>query len=132
MTTPVIPLLGGAVLLAAACALPGAARIGSSDRLTCALEVEQHAGMLAVRAVVEARRPVAGRFDLQLKKQDRDGTADLGQSGAFSLKAGERAVLNDVAISGRARDLRAGFTVTTPEGVLRCPVLVDGVAREET
>ena len=113
-------------------AATGAALTGGDAPLRCALEIDEKAGMIAARAVVEARTSVAGRFDLALERRNAAGIVDLGQAGDFSLRRGERAVLNDVAISGRARDLHARFTVTTGGRVLDCPISVNGIVIEET
>jgi hypothetical protein len=111
--------------------LAAAAAPDEHDAVRCALEIEEQGHETRLQAVAIAEKRLEGRYTLHLARQDPAGTVDLGQSGDFALMAGERGVLTEVVLSGRARDLTASLSVETDERKLRCPVVLNGIAIEE-
>lgn len=97
----------------------------------CALEIEEKGHETRVQAVVFGEMRLEGSYTLDLVRQDLAGTVDLGQSGDFALMAGERAVLTEAVLSGRARGLAASLSIETGAHKLHCPVVLNGISTEE-
>lgn len=121
-TLAVVAAAGGAHLAAdTEAALPG-----------CSLAIDERGGSVHVHAVIESHTPMHGTYEMRLTRKASAGTIDLSQSGPFAVAGGDRTVLNEATLNGRARDLDAGLTMKTGGRTLRCPVLVNGTPKEET
>lgn len=120
MSHLVIPLIGAASVLAAACAIPASSE-RSAAPAPCGVEISERHGMVTVRAVVESDTPLSGAYALDLTRKTAGGTVEMTQGGAFVASAGQRTVLNEAVLSGRARDIDARLTLRTDRGVLTCP-----------
>lgn len=123
--------LAGAVAVVVAA---GGAHLAADTQATlpgCSLAIDAQGGLVHVRAVIESPTPMHGTYEMTLRRTARAGSIDLSQSGAFAVAAGDRTVLNEATLNGRARDLDAGLTLTSGGRTLRCPILVDGTPKEE-
>lgn len=121
---------GSVAVIAAA----GSAHLAADTQASlpgCSLALDERGGSVHVHAVIESATPMHGTYEMRLKRKASAGTIDLSQSGPFSIAAGDRAVLNEAVLNGRARDLDAGLTMKTGGKTLRCPVLINGTPKEE-
>lgn len=130
MSHPFLMLAGAVAVVAAA----GGAHLAADTRATlpgCSLALDERGGSVHVHAVIESPAPMQGTYAMRLRRNASAGTIDLSQGGAFAVAAGDRVVLNEAVLNGRARDLDAGLTMTTGGRTLRCPVLINGTPKEE-
>ncbi|KUF10239.1 curli-like amyloid fiber formation chaperone CsgH [Pseudoponticoccus marisrubri] len=127
-----IPTLAG---IAAVLATLGGLQLGAAtegeDLPRCALQIDTAQGMLTARAVAQSPEALSGQYDLTLTRRNAGGSIDMSQSGAFELRPGETAILNEAVLNGDPRDLKARLTLKTGGRSLRCPVLVNGTPQEE-
>lgn len=128
MTLPLrILAASSASALAAACALPLGATPGETVAaadmpVTCSLSVAASAGMVTVEGIVDARRPVTGRYELELRQSSFGGRSDIRQGGDFTLASGERAILGQATLSGSPADLDGTLTLTVDGKSYVCPL----------
>ncbi|SMX50930.1 curli-like amyloid fiber formation chaperone CsgH [Maliponia aquimaris] len=131
MSRLLLALAGSVAVIAAA----GSAHLAADTQAAlpgCRLALDERGGAVHVHAVIESPTPMHGTYEMRLTRNAAAGSIDLSQSGAFSIKAGARTVLNEATLNGRARDLDAGLTMKTGGLTLRCPVLINGTPKEET
>lgn len=93
-----------------AAAAPAAAAVERVE-LSCDIRTERTANGVSLEGVVSSDRDFDGDYDLRITKSGAS-TADLSQSGAFTLRAGASATLGGNEISlARGEHLRAVLTL---------------------
>lgn len=123
MTFPLkLGLAASATALTAACAIPLEAETDPASPVTCTLQVVEAHGQVTVDAIVEAREPVSGRYDLTLRQSSYGSRADLSQGGDLQLAKGERATLGQAQLSGLAADIEAKLTLDVNGTRIVCPI----------
>jgi hypothetical protein len=88
----------GAVFVAGA-GMSDSATAGDAN-LRCTIETLSRGGAVELSALVSAPRDLNGSYRLRISKDGGGGSADIDQSGEFSVVAGERAVVSSVSLGG--------------------------------
>lgn len=83
-----------------------------SDALVCELRLSESNRQVTVAAHAQAHEAMRGTYALEIEQRSSGGRATIRQGGEFDLRAGEKAVLGEARLAGRARDLTAELTVT--------------------
>lgn len=83
----------------------------SAEPMVCELRLSEANRVVTFSAEAEARQPMRGSYQFDIDQRSSGGRATIRQSGEFDLRAGERTVLGEVNLSGRARDFAASLTV---------------------
>jgi hypothetical protein len=81
---------------------------GYETAAECTIDVTRTRHGVRFEALVRAEDSAAGEYEFVLTKDDRGGSSDIMQGGAFSLAAGETSMLGSSEISlERGADYRA-------------------------
>jgi hypothetical protein len=119
-----IRILTSIAALIAASACVASAQTGdfAEDRgsaAECAIDVTRTRDGALFEASARAFEPASGEYEFRLTKDDRDGSSDIEQGGAFSLGAGEESVLGSSELSlGRGGRYRARLVLWDGDEVL--------------
>lgn len=92
----------------------------TAEPLVCELRLTEGRGRVTISAEAEARTPTHGTYQLEIDQRSSAGRSTIRQGGEFDLRAGERAILGETSLSGRARDVAASLTVTTDGKTRSC------------
>lgn len=91
--------------------------IAHAAQLSCDLVATRTAHGVELRAMAASPHGASGEYELTITKNDRGGSSDIVQGGAFDLAAGERAALGSAEISlERGGSYRAHLLLTDANG----------------
>jgi hypothetical protein len=110
--------------VAAAIAQPGEAARSAPGSLTCDIEVSRSGGMVELQALVSAPRETSGSYRLRVVKSGGGGSANIDQSGGFSVDGGS-SVVSTVNLGGGG-SYTAKLSVTADGRTIECSQRVGG------
>lgn len=95
--------------------------MSAGDATTCRIEAEQRAGLVYLSGVVHAQEDMVATASLRVRRTGAGGTSDNLQGGMFGVRAGEEAIVGQVAVNaGADDDLSAELTVAWEGGQAAC------------
>jgi len=75
-----------------------AASVDVPPAIVCAVESTRSGASLRLRGRIVSAEPASGRYRLEIIKESRSGTSRVAQSGAFSTRANEPAVVGSTTV----------------------------------